>query len=902
MAPRHTGIVILILAALGSLPPLAAADAPFRYGRWHSSQAGGGGYIVDLSISPSRPGRIYAALDVSGVARSDDGGSTWRLLLGALEDQEGLIAARGVDVDPRNPDLVLAALGDQWNQRQAGIWRSRDAGASWQRVAAAPLAGNDPGRHHGRILARSPSRPGLVLVATIGEGVMRSEDGGETWTRVGPKGLFATGLSWDPHRPERVWLCADALRWRYDHGGTKTFPEIDFAGGLHRSDDGGLTWSSLTAARPTEIDADPQRHAAFGVQLRQTGPTELVPDPLVVDLLWGLMDHRPVRSRDGGANWEAADSGLPPAGEGNRSLSPNAFQAIAAGPDFIIIGPTRGSTIYRRPAGGSGAWTAIVPTHVTEKPYGQSWYRVPGWDGSSRARLVVDPLAPQRWWSMDWFGLYRSDDAGASWDLRLDGIENTCINGLLQDPSDPGVVHLSMHDNGYLRSLDGGATFPRSNRSGITNNVKTIALSPREPRRLYATATATWHWYASDLFISIDRGESWIRSPHLGLPTMRHRRCNSVTVHPKDPLHLWLTVAGGGTVSPGSGGVYESRDGGRSWTWAGAGLPADGEFFRGDIWGIGSEIACGPDGTLVAISHDKELVYRFDPDAGAWSRSTVAAAPPVDVAADWDQPGRFWLLADGVYRSDDGGRSWQRRLALPPIRLKEGRAGHLALDRAHPGRLAVGTPGGPQLSVDGGETWSAIGEHLPNRLGNVVAFAGDRLVVGSTGNGAFWTSLSVAGERPVAARPIPGPAIVSTAGQARALPVAWTRVWQGSGQVVVEDGALRVAGPGEGSMATPLPQDAWVGQFSGKLSVTGNLRRAVVAIQGFDADGKQAGWSTVLELSQSTRDPVEFRATMPACPSVVRLQIVLLAAGEGTAALLDPRIAEDSPVFPATAR
>lgn len=879
MSPLSIAIAIVI-ASLATLLPLAAVDAPFTYGRWHSSQAGGGGYIIDLAMSPSRPGRMYAALDVSGVVRSDDGGSTWHLLMGALADQEGAIAARDVDLDPRDPDLVLAALGDQWNQKQAGIWRSEDAGVSWQRVAVAPVAGNDAGRWNGQIIARSPQRPDRVVVGTIGQGVLRSEDGGQNLIKVGPDGVFATGLAWDPHHPDRVWLCADALRWTYDHEGTKTFPEIAFDGGLYRSDDGGLSWNRLLAA----------------------GPTEIVPDPLTKDLLWGLMDHRPVCSRDGGAHWEPADSGLPLAQDGDKYLSPSAFQALTAGPDFILAGPSKGSTIYRRPAGGGGAWTAVAPTRVTERPYGRSWYRVPGWDGSSRASLVVDPLNPDRWWSLDWFGLYRSEDVGASWDLRLDGIENTCINGLLQDPSDPGVVHLSMHDNGYLRSLDGGASFIRGG-PGITNNVKTIALSPREPRRLYATATGTWHWYASDLFVSIDRGDSWIRSPLIGVPPMRDRRCNSVVVDPMDPLHVWLAVAGSGSVSPTSGGVYESRDGGRSWKWGGAGLPASGDFFRSDIWGIGSEIACGPDGTLVVISHDQALVYRRDPDSDQWTRSTGApAAPPVDIVADWNQPGRFWLLADGVYRSDDGGRSWQQQLALPAIRLKEGRCGHLTLDRAHPDRLAIGTPGGPYLSLDGGESWNAIGERLPNRLGNIVAFAGDRLVVGSTGNGAFWTSVEMTGEEPVAAMPITGPATVAAAEQAAALPVAWARVWQGSGHVAVEDGTLQLAGPGEGSMATALSLDVSGGQLSGRLTHTGDLGRVVVAIEGFDYNGKQMGWNTVWELTQPAGESVDFTAAVPEWPSAVRLQVVVLAAGEGTASIVDLKIHGGSPVFSAPAR
>ena len=54
----------------------AAQQPDFTYGRWHTAQAGGGGYINTVAISPTDPNRLYAALDVSGLARSDDGGAS----------------------------------------------------------------------------------------------------------------------------------------------------------------------------------------------------------------------------------------------------------------------------------------------------------------------------------------------------------------------------------------------------------------------------------------------------------------------------------------------------------------------------------------------------------------------------------------------------------------------------------------------------------------------------------------------------------------------------------------------------------------------------------------------------------------------------------------------------------
>jgi hypothetical protein len=79
-------------------------------------------------------------------------------------------------------------------------------------------------------------------------------------------------------------------------------------------------------------------------------------------------------------------------------------------------------------------------------------------------------------------------------------------------------------------------------------------------------------------------------------------------------------------------------------------------------------------------------------------------------------------------------------------------AGHVAVDLATLDRVAAGTQDGVALSEDGGATWRVLDRRLPNRLWNTVAFAGDRLIVGSSGSGAFWLPLTAAAESPIAAK------------------------------------------------------------------------------------------------------------------------------------------------------
>ena len=162
----------------------------------------------------------------------------------------------------------------------------------------------------------------------------------------------------------------------------------------------------------------------------------------------------------------------------------------------------------------------------------------------------------------------------------------------------------------------------------------------------------------------------------------------------------------------------------------GDGLPTGEDVFHHEIWGIGRELARAPNGALIAISRDHGQGFRWDAANKRWAAARLALhGQPNEVVA---AANTFFVAVngDGVYRSSDGGASWAK--------VWSGDADHIAVDAAHPNRLAAGTADGVILSRDGGRTWAQQDRRLPYRVGNVVAFAGDRLLAGSGGNGAFW--------------------------------------------------------------------------------------------------------------------------------------------------------------------
>ena len=495
-------------------------------------------------IFTSKPNVLYAYVDVGGVFRSDDGGKSWRMIHGSLRGTgSGVTNVRDLSVSPQNPDDVTLVCGSQWAPRE-GIFRTLDGGHSWKKVASGWFYGNEDFRWAGRNLARSPQSAKQMLAWGGGDGVTRSVDGGATWTNVGLPGFYGSDLRF-ARDGKTVLACAQGVKiWRGDE-------QISFEGALFRSLDAGKTWQKLADSAPTEVVQDPRTPARW----------------------WGIREGRALqRSDDNGATWTGDSAGLPAGavtGQGENAsgaVSENAFSALGAGPDFLVTASNRGTFYTRR--FDQNEWHKIENPRITEVYEGRPWHsRIqPGqWQhfGAATGSVSVDPQNPKRWFFTDWYAIYRSEDAGRSWNLSMDGVEVTVLHTLRAGPSDPARVFLGMADNGFLMSLDGSARF---DSPPLNSNTKSIALSPQAPNQLVATGDAAdGQWAAKQVWLSDDAGQSWSKSPMRGLPDQIN--ANSIALAPAAPRTAFLAVAG--EVKEGGGGVYRSDDGGQSWTWFG---------------------------------------------------------------------------------------------------------------------------------------------------------------------------------------------------------------------------------------------------------------------------------------------------------------------------------------------
>ena len=856
--------------------------SPVTYGPWHSSVIGGGGYLQNVVVS-SDPKILYSYVDVGGIYRSDDAGQNWRMLHGALPAGLSSTEVRGCVVDPRNPDHVIIAHGSQYGPK-GGISVSKDGGKSWEKKLEVSFSGNGPARAAGFLLVQNPRNLDELALAAIGDGVWFSKDNGQTWTASGgAKDLYPLDLDYDRANPQRLWVCASNTK----------FGKSEYKSAFLRTDDGGATWTKLS----------------------DTSPGEIIQDPVDAKCLYGIFGAKIIRrSLDGGSTWEDFSTGLELKDEDKKpSITTSGYGALAAGPDFILTANKSNSTFFKLKSGES-TWQRIEKEKVTVGdwygPTKGNWFF-----GGALGSITVDQHDPTHWFLTDYFAIYQTHDAGKTWALTINGIEVTVTHCLTQDPADPAVVHVGEADTGSVTSLNAGLRFHKDKvpdekdaKSG-GKNMKCIDLSPKLPNRLYAVGDRSYTdgWLANQIFISVDRGATWSRSPMVGI-NAKNQSITSIAADLNDPYTVYCGMSG--KVGPNAGGVYKSTDGGARWTWMGEGLKDASWFFPNEIWAHGRQIAAGPDGKLIVISSQSNLCYRFDPAAGKWEHSPLEIRGKVwSVVADRLKAGRYFagVRGGGLFRTDDAGLTWKK--------VYDKSVSYVATDTAVADRVAAGTGDGVILSKDGGDTWQELDKALPYRADNIPCFAGERLLVGSGGSGVFWMALSPAGEKPLEAKPLVLAAVPPAEGKlpdlgpalkaGDSVPEGWQ---QDTDQLVnLEIDANEVPNKEDGLASLNFKTDALGSKgsvyrefvptlsmikFAGSIRAKGQFTTCKLAVQFIDEKGNALP-ETVLAEPAGQKWFVWYDKTVAIPPQAAKARFALALEGSGDVFLSNARV--DSP-------
>jgi len=317
-------------------------------------------------------------------------------------------------------------------------------------------------------------------------------------------------------------------------------------------------------------------------------------------------------------------------------------------------------------------------------------------------------------------GVWKTTDAGVTWNPIFDGQPIASIGALEVASSNPNVLYAGTGESdirsalssgdGVYKSTDGGQSWKNVGLRD-TRQVSRIVVDPRNPDVVYVGALG--HAYAPNaergVFKSSDGGTTWIhvldKGANVGVSDLAIAVASpnilfAGTWNARRPP--WSTYP---PINGPGGGIYRSTDSGASWTQlTGNGLP-DGDWGR-----VG--VAVAPDGKRVYALIDagkKSGLYRSDDGGNTWTlangdpRITSRAWYFMGITVDPSHPDVVYMPNIALYKSEDGGKT---------ISIVRGAPGgddyhQIWVDPKDSSHLILGTDQGTTISVNRGQTWSS---------------------------------------------------------------------------------------------------------------------------------------------------------------------------------------------------
>ena len=529
-----------------------AAPAPY------DARTGAG----DVALDPQNPNTVYAALyarqrkpwafvygaehtggkDVGGIFRSTDGGATWKKLAGGLPAQTGRI---GLAIYAKNPKIVYAVVQsdeggttsiDEVRSKRGGVFRSDDGGETWTR-----MSGLNPRPFYFSQIRVDPSNDQKVYV--LGFSLHVSENGGRSWREDRSKNIHPDlhALAIDPRRPQRLVLGTD--------------------GGPYQSYNGGASWAHLNTMAAGEfyrisVDSSTPYRICGGLQdnLNWMGPSRTRSKEGITNADWTNIeggdgfycvfdpDDRDViyaESQAGYVHRMNVRTGemkvlRPEPTEGQTAFRFHWNSPLVPSPHAkgtIYLG---GNRVFKLTSRGDH-WTAISPD-LSTNDVNKIMATGSGAENYGVVYTVAESPAKAGllWAGTDDGKLWRSDDGGARWADLTAGLpapaRGQWISRVEPSARDAAVAYLAVdaHRTGNYAPLayrtgDGGRTW-QSIAANLPAGgpVKVVREDPVNPNLLYAGTEF-------GLFASVDRGRRWFKFG--GLPTVA---VDDIVVHPRD--------------------------------------------------------------------------------------------------------------------------------------------------------------------------------------------------------------------------------------------------------------------------------------------------------------------------------------------------------------------------------
>lgn len=425
-----------------------------------------------------------------------------------------------VVVSSRQPSRVIACTEDN------GLLLSEDKGETWK-----PLPTLAKALH----AAFDPANADIIYGVFGSAGVHKSTDKGATWKKLSA-GLadkfLVREVAVSPVNPQDVYIIG-AAGWN---------------GGFYYSNDGGATWTSSTRVKADYVSSPTLPGEGEIVML--SIPQNITINPNNPKQIYISANWRPVHSDDGGKTWEERVAGA----------DITVHTDIRFSGDRVYVSAMDEGTLVSENQGKS--WKPLWPLKYDGEFSGHNWrLAVNKVNGVDRIIATVSP-----WTGKKSVLIAISEDGGKSYKITNEGLPTYRISAntmwgrgypraLAVDPTNPKIVYLGIDGDptpgnpaetggGIFKSEDGGYTWKQlPNQPGSRRMYYGLAIDPTNPKRLVWGACNT----NGGVYISEDGGASWT-----------HALKN-------DSWIFNVHVTADGVIYAGGGQLWRSTDSGKTW-------------------------------------------------------------------------------------------------------------------------------------------------------------------------------------------------------------------------------------------------------------------------------------------------------------------------------------------------
>jgi photosystem II stability/assembly factor-like uncharacterized protein len=665
------------------------------------------GRIAAVAGRQEKDGKVTLLIGSAsgGVWKSEDGGTTFKPVF----DKQPVKSIGAVALDPTDKDVMWVGTGESWTRNSVsvgnGVYKSTDGGETWTHVGLPNV------ERITRIIVH-PKNGNVVYVCAPGalwsdspdRGLYKTTDGGRTWSLILKGTNLSTGCSsvaMDPSNPEHLLAGTwDFRRKAYEYRSGGDGPDKPSGSRFAESRDGGKTWTYLSAENRKGLPAYPW------------GRTEIAFAPSNPKQIYAFIENPRSAlyvSENGGLTWEERDRSQ------GMVWRPFYFARIVVDPKdpnrlfkmgYSITVSEDGGKSFSNAAGAShGDWHDIWinPTNTKNIVGGDDgglWY---SYDGANR------------WWKAN------NLPVSQFYHVSVDNKDPYQVYGGLQDNSSwvgdqeyPGGITNSRWENLY-----GGDGFWAFSDPADTNfayveyqgghiarvNRKTLEGRDIQPKGGYKEKLR-YNWNTPIALSPNEKGTLYIGSQFLFRSTDHGVTWDRISpdLTTNDPVRQRQEQSGGITVDNSSAEmnttIYSISESPKA---------------PGQIW-------VGTDDGNVQLTRD---------GGKSWANLTPSVGMPSGNWISWVEASRFdpavaYVTNDRhaygdmtpyLYRTTDYGRTWQR-LVGPGTPNVRGYAHVIKEDRLNPNMLFLGTEFGLFVSLNGGASWA---QFKPNDFPDGVA-------------------------------------------------------------------------------------------------------------------------------------------------------------------------------------